>query len=324
MKQQQFEQLHSEQWALLAHDLEKLAKYKTQLDAHAVVNFPQLYRQVCQHLAIARDRHYTPALIERLNHLVLDGHQYLYANRSPLLTRIVEFIAYGFPRAVRANWGVVLASSLCFFGSLIGMAFLVYLYDDNAYYLLSHGQLKEVEAMYKPSAQHWGHPREADSDLYMFGFYIRHNISIGFQTFASGLLFAIGSVFYLLFNGLYIGSIAGHLINKGYNEPFFSFVAGHSAFELTAIMLSGAAGLKLGLALLAPKRDSRLQALQHAAQSIVPLIYGFFSLFLLAAFIEAYWSSNALLNPEFKYAVGIGLWLITLLYLSFAGRSHAD
>ncbi len=324
MKQQQFEQLHHQQWELLAHDLEKLAQHKTSLDAHAVVNFPQLYRQVCQHRAIARDRHYTPALIERLNRLVLDGHQDLYANRSPLLMRMVEFIAYGFPRAVRANWGVVLASALCFFGSLIGMTVLVSLYDDNAAYLLSHGQLRQVEAMYNPTAQHWGQPREADSDLYMFGFYIRHNISIGFQTFASGLFFAVGSIFYLLFNGLYIGSIAGHLINKGYNEPFFSFVSGHSAFELTAIMLAGAAGLKLGFALLAPQRHSRLQALQHAARNIVPLIYGFFTLFLLAAFIEAYWSSNALLNPEFKYAVGIGLWLIMLLYLSFAGRSHAD
>ena len=58
MKQQQFEQLHSEQWALLAHDLEKLATYKTQLDAHAVVNFPQLYRQVCQHRATMRRRKY--------------------------------------------------------------------------------------------------------------------------------------------------------------------------------------------------------------------------------------------------------------------------
>lgn len=324
MKQQQFEQLHHQQWELLAHDLEKLAQHKTSLDAHAVVNFPQLYRQVCQHLAIARDRHYTPALIEHLNRLVLDGHQYLYANRSPLLMRMVEFIAYGFPRAVRANWGVVLASALCFFGSLIGMTVLVSLYDDNAAYLLSHGQLRQVEAMYNPTAQHWGQPREADSDLYMFGFYIRHNISIGFQTFASGLFFAVGSIFYLLFNGLYIGSIAGHLINKGYNEPFFSFVSGHSAFELTAIMLAGAAGLKLGFALLAPQRHSRLHALQQAARNIVPLIYGFFTLFLLAAFIEAYWSSNALLNPEFKYAVGIGLWLIMLLYLSFAGRSHAD
>jgi uncharacterized membrane protein SpoIIM required for sporulation len=324
MKQQQFEQLHSEQWALLAHDLEKLENYKTKLDAHAVVNFPQLYRQVCQHLAIARDRHYTPALIERLNRLVLDGHQYLYVTRSPLLTRIIEFIAYGFPRAVRANKGVVFASALCFFGSLLGMTFLVYLYDDHALYLLSPGQLRQVEAMYNPSAQHWGQPREADSDLYMFGFYIRHNISIGFQTFASGLLFAVGSVFYLLFNGLYIGCIAGHLINKGYNEPFFSFVAGHSAFELTAIMLAGAAGLKLGLALLAPQRNPRLQALQQAALSIVPLIYGFFTFFLFAAFIEAYWSSKALLNPELKYSVGIGLWVIILLYFSFAGRSHAD
>lgn len=38
--------------------------------------------------------------------------------------------------------------------------------------------------------------------------------------------------------------MAGHLTQIGYITPFYSFVVGHSSFELIAIILSGAAGLK--------------------------------------------------------------------------------
>lgn len=48
------------------------------------------------------------------------------------------------------------------------------------------------------------------------------------------------------------GAIAGHLTDIGYGQTFWPFVIGHGAFELTAIALAGAAGLKLGWALLAP------------------------------------------------------------------------
>ena len=43
------------------------------------------------------------------------------------------------------------------------------------------------------------------SDWTMFGFYIRHNIGIGFQCFAGGLFAGIGSLFFLAFNGAFIG-----------------------------------------------------------------------------------------------------------------------
>ena len=68
------------------------------------------------------------------------------------------------------------------------------------------------------------------------------------------------------FNGLLLGAIAGLLVTRGDSERFFSFVVTHSAFELTAIVLSGAAGLKLGHAVLAPGRLTRTQALMRAAR----------------------------------------------------------
>lgn len=45
---------------------------------------------------------------------------------------------------------------------------------------------------------------------------------------------------------------------------------------------------------------------------------------LLAAFIEAFWSSTTFATPDIKYAVGAGLWALVLGYLQLAGqRQHA-
>ena len=85
-------------------------------------------------------------------------------------------------------------------------------------------------------------------DVAMFGVYIWNNIGIDFQIFASGLVLGVGSVFTLLFNGVQGGAVMGHLTNLGFVSTFYGFVSGHSSFELMGAALSGAAGLRLGLA----------------------------------------------------------------------------
>ena len=156
----------------------------------------------------------------------------------------------------------------------------------------------------------------------MFGHYIRNNTSIGFQTFTSGLIFGIGTLFILLFNGIVLGSVAGHLTYIGYNDTFWGFVVGHSAFELTAIVLSGAAGFKLTQALLFPGRKTRLYALRTNGRSAIQLMYGAALLFLMAAFVEAFWSSQAQMPLSIKYAVGALFWVLTVAWLGLAGRKH--
>ena len=45
-------------------------------------------------------------------------------------------------------------------------------------------------------------------------------------------------------------------------------------------------------------------------------------LLLLAAFVEAYWSSMTAPSPLIKYLVGAALWMLMAAYLLFAGRSR--
>jgi uncharacterized membrane protein SpoIIM required for sporulation len=164
--------------------------------------------------------------------------------------------------------------------------------------------------------------RDARDNLAMFGHYIHNNIGLGFRTFAGGALCGVGAAFILLFNGLLIGAVSGYLSARGLTENFYTFVAGHSPFELTGIVLAGMAGLKLGWAVIAPGRQQRVEALRQAAASGLRLVIGMSVLLLLAAFIEAFWSSNDAIPAQIKYAVGMAGWLLVALYLTRAGR-HA-
>ncbi len=317
MKQAAFEQAHGEDWNVF----ERLLAGPRPKDGSGA-DFPRLYRRICQHLALARDREYGPDLVDRLNALALRGHHLLYGAKGLSGNRLAEFYLREFPRRVREERVFVAVAAALFFGPLAALAIAIQIEPDLVHYLLDPRQVAAFQEMYHPDNPRPGF-READSNVVMFAFYIWNNIRIGFQTFASGLLFGLGTVFYLVYNGLHIGVVAGYLTQIGFGKPFWTFVAGHSAAELTAIVLSGAAGLRLGAALVAPGRLTRRAALRAASRSAVRLVYGAATLFTLAAFIEAFWSPIGALAANVKYAVGLALWVAVLVYLGLAGRIRA-
>ncbi|MCM8579789.1 stage II sporulation protein M [Accumulibacter sp.] len=281
---------------------------------------PQRFRRLCHDLALVRDRNYSATLAEELQQRVLAVHQYIYGAAKPEGNALLSFFAGDLPVLVRGEWRVVVAAMLLLLGPLLAMLMAIQVWPDAAFLLLSPDTVSEIEEMYSPAAPHFGRPRTASSEWAMWAFYIAHNVRIDFQSFAGGIAFGLGTVFYLLYNGLYIGAIAGHLTQIGLVETFWGFVAGHSAFELTGAVLAGAAGLKLGMALLAPGLRTRLVALQENGRVAVRLLYGAAALTFLAAFIEAFWSPLRGLPLAVKIAVGCAFWLLTGAYLLLAGR----
>ena len=284
---------------------------------------PAAYRRLCQQLGLARRRGYSPQLVAHLEELMQRGHAVMYRPPLPRWRRAFEFFLADMPRLVRAESGVMWASLALFAIPLVASFVGVQFKPELISTLMSPPQVAELEAMYDPASSILG--REAESDLMMFGHYIFNNISIGLRTFASGLLAGVGPVLTLVFNGVMIGGVAGHLQATGHGEPFWRFVAGHSAFELSAIVIAGGAGLRLSLALLAPGRRSRVDALVEGGRRGARLCLGVFAMLLLAAFIEAFWSSIGWIPAWGKYSVGGGLWALVIAWLWFGGRDrHAS
>ncbi len=330
MRQEQFVARYQHEWQALERWLalrgESARRARRQVADNALndEDIPQHYRRLCQQLALARKRGYSPQLVARLQVLMQQGHGLLYRTPSPHWQRALEFLFADFPQLVRSQARSMWAATALFAVPLLGSFLLVQWYPDFIHLLMDNREIAAMESMYDPSSPHLG--RDSGTDWMMFGHYIMNNISIGLRTFASGLLAGVGTVLVLLFNGLTIGAVAGHLQHIGHGAPFWQFVAGHGAFELTAIVIAGGAGLQLGMKLLAPSRRRRIDALVDGGVIGARLCLGVAAMLLVAAFIEAFWSSIAEVPAWGKFSVAGVLWSVVLLWLWRGGRgsTHAD
>jgi uncharacterized membrane protein SpoIIM required for sporulation len=323
--QSAFEKGHGGRWEAFAQSLGSLRRGSPEEREQTAQDWPRHYRQLTHDLALAKSRAYSPELVDRLNLLALRGHQRLYGARGNLLVDIIEFIGGGFPALVRRESLVVWIAAGLLFIPMLGLIALLQYFPEFVHYFVGPDELRNFESMYAPGNRVLGPRHNADSQLMMFGFYIWHNVTIDFQCFAGGIFFGVGSVFYLLYNGLQLGAVSGYLTNQGYIQTFWGFVAGHSSWELLGAAISGAAGLKLGWALIAPGQMSRLFAMKQAAKVAVRLLYGAAGMTFCAAFVEAFWSSMSATPFQLKIGFGLTFWALFLAYFLFAGRrQHAD
>ena len=327
MKQKVFELQYTPIWQEFDDLLQDLAEKYPRQGAEQRYRLPQLYRQICHHYAMARERYYSPHLINALHRRILKGHQVLYRYKSSWSWRILKFILAGFPRQVRRHAKYFFLSMALFTTPLIIMGLACYQDSELIYSILPSRAVEQIEYIYNPANEKIGRSaeRQSDTNFVMFGYYIYNNISIGFRSYAMGILLGIGTVFMVLYNGMIIGGIAGYLTRFGYIETFWPFVSGHSAFELTAIVICGAAGLRLAQPIIAPGRYSRSDALKLAGRESFELVLGAALMLVVAAFIEAFWSPASWTPITVKYLVAGFFWLTVSLYLGLAGRqTHAD
>jgi len=283
--------------------------------------FPRALRMLTGDLNTARSNGFDPALIERLNRLTLEGNQILYGPK-PFSLKSLSILLQTFPRSVRLQWRSFGACFFIFFGLALFAALLCIRFPDFIYELISPWQTANLEDMYNPDSPYYLNPREVSTDADMFGYYIYNNISIAFMTFAGGILAGVGSLFFLALNGIYIGAAAGHIINCGYSGTFFSFVIGHSPFELTAIVLSAQAGFLLGYRLFITGGLSRGESLREAGKTALPIISGSAIMLVIAAVIEAFWSSRHEIGETVRFIAGFSAALLVTAYFIFAGRKQ--
>lgn len=315
MRQKQFEQRNE----LLWREAEEFVQNLGIVDPRRL---PRLHRALCHSLSVARQRGYSPSLVARLHELSLSTHRHLYGAPSERPAVLRQWIVSGFPRLVREEWRAVATSLAVFLGCALAVGLLVWTHPEQAGAWMSPSEIDSLRRMYSPDNFRLGRGGSS-GDIAMFGFYIWNNVSICFRTFAGGVAAGIPTLLSVAFNGVNLGA-AGAILTATpeTRAPFWSFVVTHSSFELTGLVLSGASGLKLGYALLAPGRRSRKASLSETGLRILPMLAGAALLTLLAAFFEGFWSAQTAVPPAAKFAVGAFCWSALLGYLLLAGRGR--
>lgn len=314
----QFEAQHAAVWQELEAALAATSRRRGTATADRA-RIAALYRTACEHLAIAESRSYPVWLIDRLASLTSRGHQLIYRQTDFGIDKLRRLFLIDFPAAVRAHRLQVFIALAVFALPLVIVGVLTYLDPGLVLSVHDASAVDQYEQMYGDDDGPIGR-RGAESDWDAFGFYIHNNIGIAFRCFAGGLFFGVGSIFFLALNGVLAGSTAGYLTWRGFGANFYSFVITHGAFELTGIVLSGAAGLILGHALLVPGRRSRLAALGLAARRAIVIVYGMTAMFVIAAALEAFWSSARWVPVPVKLGVGAACWVGVVAYFVFQGR----
>jgi uncharacterized membrane protein SpoIIM required for sporulation len=314
MKQSQFEADNGALWTEIANLLDGAG-----VDQRAL---PALYRRLCQTLALSRQRGYSPALADDLQSLVSQCHRRLYGSALERPNTLLRWMLVEFPCTVRAEWRLLLLACVAFFGIGIALGLLVWYQPHWAYSFMSRQELENFRHMYQPGRAAIGRGG-ADGDVMMFGFYIWNNVSIGFRTFAAGIFGGIPALLSLGLNGMSLG-IVGAWLSKDPStvHTFWSFVITHSSFEVTGLLLSALAGMRMGLAVIRPGRLSRGASLYTTGQRMFPVIVGAALLTVLAAFVEGFWSASPLLSTSIKYSVGALCWTMVILFFGFAGRGQ--
>lgn len=274
------------------------------------------YRSVCADLARARSSRLPSDVIAFLDELAGRAHNRLYSVRpAGLGLSLLRDSIEAFPRELRAQWRFFLLSTVLFYLPF-AVGTLGALSDPSfAALVLPEAQQAMLEEMYAQEDL----VRGLSGDASMAGFYVFNNVGIAFRCFTTGALAGLGSVFFLVYNGLMIGTIGGYLGSVGLGGNLLEFTSGHSAWELTGICVSGAAGLRLGWALVVTGGRTRAGSLRLAAPSLYRLVLGTTLLLLVAAAVEGFWSAGP--APRgLKYAFGVVQWGIVLSWLALGGR----
>jgi uncharacterized membrane protein SpoIIM required for sporulation len=312
-------------WLELERYCEQLhAGRRRKLTALDLSRFAALYRAACADLALAEAYQLPPNTVQFLHRLVGRAHNQLYRTRQFDYAAWAKMLFEEAPRRIFHDRCVQTAFVL-FWGSFILAAILAFnrqQFPDFAERVLSAEAIEQLENSFSNPIN----GRDPEANFLMAGFYIQHNTGIGLKCFAMGLLVVPG-IFTTLFNAVSLGASFGYMARPDVTEGpnFLRFVTAHGPFELTAIVLSAGAGLRLGVGWMCPGQLSRLAALRQTAIESMPLMGAAMGMFFLAALIEGFISPSSL-PYWFKAAVAVissGMLMFYFVVLG-APRSNLD
>ncbi len=268
-------------------------KQRRKLGAASLARFAALYRAACADLALADAYQLPENTVQYLHRLVGRAHNQLYRSQRFNVQKWIEVLLEDVPRRV-FNDRCVQAVFVLFWGVFILSAVLAAakeVWPQYAEAMIGDATIEQLEDNFKDPIN----GRDPRLNFQMAGFYIWNNTGIGLKCFAGGLLVVPG-LFILLFNAAHLGACFGYMARPDVPEGanFFHFVTAHGPFELTAIVLSAGAGIRLGVSWISTRGFTRGDSLRNTAEYAMPIMGSAMVMFLFAALIEGFLSPSAL------------------------------
>ncbi|HET9443503.1 MAG TPA: stage II sporulation protein M [Acidimicrobiales bacterium] len=285
----------------------------SRLAAPEIDELVRLYQRTSSHLSYARTYYRDPALVLNLTGLVAAAGSVVYGTRPKTLRAVARFFTQTFPAALwHSRWFVLVAAVLFFAPAVAVGAWLAN--SDAAIEASAPPALREAYVEEDFEAYYSSEP----ASEFAAGV-TTNNIQVGFLAFAGGVLLCIPTVFVLVFNGGNLGVPAGLFLAADQGPKFFGLILPHGLLEITAILVAGGAGLRLGWSLIAPGDRPRRVALVEEGRRSVVLVMGLVATFSVAGAIEGFVTGSTLPTSA-RVGVGVAVEIAFLLYAAVLGR----
>jgi uncharacterized membrane protein SpoIIM required for sporulation len=289
------------------------------LDPQAAGDLGRLYRAVTSDLAYAQARAYDARLREYLNRLVARAHAHVYGGAATTgRARIARFFTHDFPAEVRASAAFVLLCAAITVAAAI-VSYVLVRHDPSTAFAMLPEQI--VPAEIRKSLHDSNFAFDPSRSPMMASAIISNNIRVAIVAFGGCVTLGALTCWIILFNGLMLGSLGALFTNAGFGADYWATIAPHGVIELTAIQISGAAGLLISGAILAPGRLRRRDAIARAGRRAGVLIAGVCAMLVVAGTIEGFFSPLRLPASD-RIAAGILTALALALYFALAGRDR--
>jgi len=272
-----------------------------------------LFIEITDDLAYART-HYSKRTVKvYLNSLAQKSFHGIYKKKRTPFSVFFQFWTTSLPLEMYRIRKALLASFIVFVvGMLIGVVSTVddpdflgevigYEYVDMTEQNIANGEPMSVYG-------------NSGGEMYSFISIAQNNLRVTLMAFVLGIFFSVGSAIYMFFNGIMVGAFQWFFKVRGLLLTSFLTIWVHGAFEISGIVIAGAAGIALGNGFMFPGTLTRMQSLSIAAKRGMKVIIGLFPVILFAAFIEGFASRHTEWPNPIKAAIIFLSFIIMVFY----------
>ncbi|WP_292105365.1 stage II sporulation protein M [Brevundimonas sp.] len=316
LKSQRFRQAREEDWRRLERLMDKAEKGSAaRLTDAEILAIPVLYRSTLSSLSVARETSLDQGLIEYLETLATRAYFFVYGSRATLQDRLAAFFRSDWPSAVRSLWRETLVSAaLLALGAMVA-AWLV-MHDPEWFYALVPAELAggrdpgaSTESLRATLGDH-----EGAGGLSAFAtFLFTHNAQVALLAFALGFALCLPTGLLILYNGATMGAFVALFATRGLGVELGGWLLIHGVTELFAVILAGAAGLRIGWAVAFPGSRGRLDAAMEAGRTAGVAMAGVVVMLMLAGLLEGF-GRQLITDTGVRYAVAAASGLIWAAY----------
>jgi uncharacterized membrane protein SpoIIM required for sporulation len=273
-----------------------------------------LYQRTSSHLSTARSSYRDPALLQRLTQLIANAHAVIHGSRPTSWRSIGWFFTRTFPGAVYSARRFVAVAALLTFLPAVGLATWM-ASSDRALEASAPAAVREAYLSSDFESYYSSEPAGQFATKVFV-----NNVQVSIMAFAAGVLGCVVTAGLLAFNGANLGFAAGLFIAAGQAPKFFGLILPHGLLELSAVVVAGAAGLRLGWTVIDPGDRPRSQALAAEGRRSVTIVLGLIVAFAVAGTIEGFVTGSGL-PTALRVGVGITVFVAFWLYIVVQGRA---